>query len=91
MLRIGLVLTALAFGTIFGTQPGHAQNGQWCLVDDQGVTNCGFATQKQCLTSARGLGGMCQENAGNFTNKEPRWRQNRRRDNPDAYPPPGGN
>jgi hypothetical protein len=85
-----MFLTALVMVMGAASHSVLAQSGQWCLRDDEGRTNCGFATQQQCLTTARGAGGSCQQNNGNFNTREPRWRQNRRRSDPNAVPPPGG-
>jgi hypothetical protein len=36
--------------------------GAWCATYRRGVSNCGYATQAQCLAQVWGLGGGCRPN-----------------------------
>ena len=39
-----------------------ADAGAWCATYRRGVSNCGYATQAQCLAQVWGLGGGCRPN-----------------------------
>ena len=67
-----IILGALALLTILipfagnaeAYKPRLADPYKWCAVyggDDSGGPNCGFYTWEQCMQTAHGLGGFCQE------------------------------
>jgi hypothetical protein len=53
-----LITVALDAGTV-------AYAAKWCARYNDGSTNCGFWTRKQCQASISGVGGFC--------NRNPRW------------------
>jgi hypothetical protein len=60
------VLFALGVLTVvagFGSR-AEAESYPWCAVYDTGdaTYNCGFVTFEQCMTTVRGIGGMCAPN-----------------------------
>ena len=59
MRTIVLVLLALVGISLAGT---YADAGAWCANYRRGISNCGYATQEQCLAQVWGLGGRCQPN-----------------------------
>ena len=54
-----LLLFALVGMSLTST---YADAGAWCASYRRGVSNCGYATQEQCLATVRGLGGFCRPN-----------------------------
>ncbi len=59
---IGCCALAVAFAAL--AAPAAAQNNYpWCanFADGAGV-NCGFSSYEQCMATARGSGGSCNEN-----------------------------
>lgn len=60
--------TAVLLGFALSPLPGpaaHADPYKWCAVyngRDNGATNCGFVTYKQCIDTVRGIGGWCEPN-----------------------------
>ena len=59
MRMIVLLLLALVGMSLTST---YADAGAWCASYRRGVSNCGYATQEQCLATVRGLGGFCRPN-----------------------------
>ncbi len=59
MRMIALVLLALIGMSLTSTD---ADAGAWCANYRRGVSNCGYATQEQCLAQVWGLGGGCRPN-----------------------------
>jgi hypothetical protein len=58
--RIKLVVFVGALAT---GAPAYAQNYPWCSNFHDGAgTNCGFTTYEQCMGTARGSGGYCDQN-----------------------------
>jgi hypothetical protein len=57
----------LAAVMMFIAGAAHAQNLPWCaIMDNDGTTQCNFATLQQCLQTLSGIGGRCIQNpAGN--------------------------
>jgi Protein of unknown function (DUF3551) len=61
MRMIVLLLLALVGMSLTSTY-ADAGAGAWCASYRRGVSNCGYATQEQCLATVRGLGGFCRPN-----------------------------
>jgi|SRR5262245_10734746 hypothetical protein len=41
----------------------HAQNPPWCAVmDNDGNTDCSYYTERECLQTVSGVGGVCIHN-----------------------------
>jgi len=40
----------------------NAQAAKWCARYNDGSTNCGFWTLRQCRASVSGVGGFCSRN-----------------------------
>jgi uncharacterized protein DUF3551 len=58
-----LATATLAATVATASQSAVAQNGPWCLVNDQkGSTSCAFASREQCLLSTGGNVGHCVAN-----------------------------
>jgi hypothetical protein len=58
-------LAAAAALAVMALAPGHAQaqNYPWCAqYSMQGVSNCGFVTEQQCMAALSGNGGYCSPN-----------------------------
>jgi len=65
-MRYALTVVRILVVEIFAlaAAPASAQaNYRWCsnFSDGAGV-NCGFSSYEQCMATARGSGGSCQEN-----------------------------
>lgn len=63
-MKILLFALAIAVGTGLIVARAEAQNYPWCAyysTDAVGV-NCGFVSIEQCLTTLRGIGGICMRN-----------------------------
>ncbi|MGA3310957.1 MAG: DUF3551 domain-containing protein [Xanthobacteraceae bacterium] len=57
---LGILVGAAAIGT-----RAEAQNYPWCADYGGswgGVSNCGFTTFQQCMTTLSGMGGFCERN-----------------------------
>lgn len=56
---LGLIVTATAL-----TGPAEAQNYPWCAHTSRtgGGMNCSFTTFEQCMKTASGMGGFCEQN-----------------------------
>ena len=49
--------------TAFATPAAAQSNYPWCSNFSDGAgANCGFSTYEQCMATARGSGGSCQQN-----------------------------
>jgi len=58
-----LALVTVAAALAATPQSGLAQNGPWCLVNDQkGSTSCAFVSRDQCMLSTGGNVGHCIAN-----------------------------
>jgi Protein of unknown function (DUF3551) len=45
------------------TQPAAANEYPWCVIyGDMEGKNCGFVSYDQCMLTARGAGGYCEQN-----------------------------
>ena len=54
--------TALAF-MLLAPAGAQAQNYPWCAqYSMQGVSNCGFVSEQQCMAALSGNGGYCSQN-----------------------------
>jgi hypothetical protein len=57
---------ALAAFSAFTTPAQAAIEYPWCVqyngADDGGGRNCGFVSYEQCMMTARGSGGSCEQN-----------------------------
>ena len=59
LIVLGATLAILAFGSDMAS----AQDYAWCAwYTDGGGRNCGFTSQRQCLASVSGVGGVCVPN-----------------------------
>ena len=62
---VHFVLSVIAATIVLNT-PTKAQNYPWCAIygggNNGGASNCGFITFGQCMETARGLGGFCEQN-----------------------------
>jgi Protein of unknown function (DUF3551) len=56
-------LGILVIGAGVGSR-AEAESYPWCAVYDTGdaTYNCGFVSFDQCMTTVRGIGGMCTPN-----------------------------
>ncbi len=59
--------TAIALGAMTSlTKPAAAIEYPWCVsygdIDGGGGRNCGFVSYEQCMMTARGSGGSCEQN-----------------------------
>jgi hypothetical protein len=63
--------------TIFAADARTDAQAKWCAVYQNGGTNCGFATQEQCLAAASGSGSFCNQSgeAGGSVKKSKRTRR----------------
>ena len=63
-MRGPLLLCALVTAALIHSSPSVARVGTsaWCLWDTEGEIECLYATQRQCLITARGRGGVCYPN-----------------------------
>jgi Protein of unknown function (DUF3551) len=52
---------AIAATLLIGSGP-EANAAQWCAVDNEGGSNCGFYTYRQCQEDISGIGGSCERN-----------------------------
>ncbi len=59
--RAVLALGAVLLASVSATTGARAE-GAWCIYEDWSLINCGFYTQRQCLASASGAGGICVPN-----------------------------
>ena len=62
VLRASTILSAtlaaaIALGALFG--PLTARAGEYCCLDDDHVTDCGFSSMEQCKATRSGIGGEC--------------------------------
>jgi len=60
-----LALTLLALASAGGVRPAAAASNEaaWCAYyEDNGGTNCGFATRQECEADISGNGGYCAPN-----------------------------
>jgi hypothetical protein len=80
-MKILLFSLAIAVGTGLAVTRAGAQNYPWCAyysADAVGV-NCGFVSFEQCLTTLRGIAGICMHNT-QYTPYALRTRSARRTD-----------
>lgn len=59
-MRTLIALAALL--TVITMDAAVSAPGKWCARYNDGSTNCGFATFKQCQASISGAGGICSRN-----------------------------
>jgi Protein of unknown function (DUF3551) len=58
MLRASTILAAtLALGAFF--TPLTARADEYCCLDDDHMTDCGFSSMEQCKATRSGIGGEC--------------------------------
>ncbi len=58
------VVVAFALSPLLGPA-AHADPYKWCAIyggRNDGATNCGFVTYKQCMDTISGIGGWCEPN-----------------------------
>lgn len=56
---------ALLTIAVCASGPAFGQNLPWCaIMDNDGTTQCNYATQQQCLQTLSGIGGECIHNPG---------------------------
>ena len=48
---------AVALGALLG--PLTARAGEYCCLDDDHMTDCGFSSMEQCKATRSGIGGEC--------------------------------
>jgi hypothetical protein len=73
-----LVLGTLVLMAALEAGPAHAQYAPYCLNGAMGYTfDCNYQTLQQCLTTSRGLGGICTENPRYGVKRERRVRSYR--------------
>jgi len=76
-----LLGTLLLAAMVLAPRSAVAQNGPWCLVNDQkGSTSCAFATREQCMASTGGNVGHCIANPGTPSPRTPVRGSRRRND-----------
>jgi hypothetical protein len=75
-MRSIIICTAAVMAIFAADARTHAQ-AKWCAVYQNGGTNCGFATQEQCLAAASGSGSFCNQSgeAGGSVKKSKRTRR----------------
>lgn len=65
-LKLALSVAIAVIGLSALTQPAAAIEYPWCVQymggDDGGGRNCGFVSYEQCMMTARGAGGICEQN-----------------------------
>jgi len=69
-MRYVMMASALVLALAFDSA-SRADAAEWCARYNDGSTNCGFHTLRQCRASISGAGGFCSRN--------PHW-EHRRRD-----------
>jgi Protein of unknown function (DUF3551) len=51
------LVAAIALGALFA--PPTARAGEYCSLDDDHMTDCGFSSMEQCEATRSGIGGEC--------------------------------
>jgi hypothetical protein len=69
-MRYVIMATALVLALAFDSA-SRADAAEWCARYNDGSTNCGFHTLRQCRASVSGTGGFC--------NRNPAWHPRRYR------------
>jgi len=61
--RVFVLGLAVIAATAVAAKRAEAQTYPWCANFADGAgTNCGFSTLEQCMATARGSGGFCDQN-----------------------------
>ncbi len=61
-MRSLILVAGVAMAALLADAP--AANAAWCANYDNGGRNCGFSSQRQCLRTVSGVGGMCEYSPG---------------------------
>ena len=62
-MRVALFGLGVLAATFSLAAAAEAQNYPWCSQFADGAgTNCGFSSYEQCMATARGSGGYCEQN-----------------------------
>ena len=62
MKHLFILGAAAVAGTLLIGSGSEANAAQWCAVDNEGASNCGFYTYQQCKEDISGIGGSCEPN-----------------------------
>jgi hypothetical protein len=63
MVRLTIIAFAVAAAVGVMARGASAERYYpWCAWYDEWTYNCGYATQRQCLATISGVGGMCKPN-----------------------------
>jgi hypothetical protein len=61
-MRSLVLAAAFAAATLASSGTAALADGPWCATYNNGGTNCGFYTYRQCAYTVRGIGGHCYQN-----------------------------